>query len=157
MLNEPQSEPSSKSTGKASIIDLAGDLKDEFFHLFRATTQLLRIELAENVNNASDAIRRTIAGFVVAGASAIMLLLGVDLLIINLLAPDILSYITAATVSTLSLATILGIVGIVLFRKNKNALSAEKLIPDRTLATLEEHAEWISRKAEDLKDDTREL
>lgn len=157
MIHQTTDPSEQRGSGKTSLIDLAGDLKDEFVHLLRTTTQLLRIELAENVNNASTALRRTLIGFVVAGASAFMLLLGIDLAIIYFLAPEVMSYPAAAAVSTLGLAVLLGIVGGVLVAKNKKALKPEDLIPDRTLATLEDHAEWISRKAGDIKNDTRKF
>lgn len=150
MAYETQSAPASE--GKRSIVNLARDFKDEFLHLFRATTQLLRIELAENVENASAALGRTLAGYAVVCLSGFMFLVGIDLLLIDLLAPEIMSYQTAAPVATLGLAIVLGITGAVLVQKNKKAIQADKLIPDRTLSTLGEHAEWISRKAEDLKE-----
>lgn len=150
MAYESQSEPPPPD-GKRSIVNLARDFKDEFLHLFRATTQLLRIELSENVENATAALGRTLVGYAIVSISGLMLLIGIDLLIIDLLAPEIMSYQTAAPVATLGLAVILGIVGAILVRRSRKAIQPEKLIPDRTLSTLGEHAEWISRKAEDLK------
>lgn len=150
MIYETNREPSTRQEAKASIVDLAGNLKDEFIHLLRTSTQLLRVELKENVDNALSTLLRAMTGLLVLSFSALMALVGIDLLLIYLLAPSIMSYQAAAAVVTLTLATILGIIGVILIQKYKKAFQVEKLIPDRTLSMFEEHAEWVTRKAEDL-------
>lgn len=136
---------------KHSLGALLEDLRDELAHLARTTTQLLRVELDENLRNARSAIRESIVG---AGATLLGFLfafLGIDLLAISLLAPDILSYETAAWISTLSISALLLLAGAVMVKRSKEKLSADKILPRKTLETIEEHADLIAKQAEGIK------
>lgn len=142
---------SEKRTGsRLPIGSLLGDLKEEFAHLVRSTTMLLRVELEENVETAAKGLQAALLGYMIIGMAGIFLLLGIDLLAISLLAPEILDFETAAWLCTLSLATILGVAGLIIVKRNKAKIQPGQLVPKKTLATIEEHADWLADRAEDI-------
>ncbi|MDQ8203986.1 phage holin family protein [Pelagicoccus sp. SDUM812003] len=143
-----QQEP--RSSHKPPLGSLFSDLRNEFAHLLRSTTQLFRQEMEENAENAAAGFRAALLGFGVCSMGALFTFLGIDLLAISLLAPEALSYETAAWVCTLSLALLLWIAGAILAKRSKNKLSPDQIIPKKTLSTIEEHAEWIANQAEEI-------
>ncbi|MBC2607139.1 phage holin family protein [Pelagicoccus albus] len=142
-------ETMNRGRSTADIPGLFGELRDEFASLFQATTALLRKELSENVSNATKALTATLTGFAVLLIGTFFAIVGLNLLVIALLAPEVMSYEHAAWVTTLTTALTMGTTGYIMAKRNARNLNAEDLIPDKTLRTLEEHGQWLLAKAED--------
>src|SRR5690606_1297460 len=111
---------------------------------------LLRKELSENTREAQSAFTWTLISSGVLGFGLLFTLAGLDFLLIQLLSPEILPFATAAWVCTLGIGVLFLIVGGIIFSTKSKKLRPERLVPSRTLETLERHADWAKSKTEEV-------
>lgn len=148
MIDAPPRNSRATQTDRG-ISHILEELKSDLSGVLGGTFALLRLELSENAEEVKKAAKTAIGGAVTFAIGALFLVTSLNLLAIDLLAPELLSAKTAAWVCTFTTGTILLIAGFVFTKRNTKKLSAENMIPTRTLESLENSFEWATDKAEE--------
>jgi nucleoside permease NupC len=134
------------NTSPNSIGSLLKDLRDETTHLLRQEVALAKTELSEKASHfVSNGIQIAIGGFV-AYAGAIVLLFGLADLVSTILVrvgldPDVAKWLSRAV-----LGIVVALIGYGMVMKAKKAMSAESLVPEKTLQTLKDDKQWAQQK-----------
>jgi len=129
-----------------SLVALIRELREELTTLMRQEIALAKAEISEKASRAARNAAFLAAGVVLAGATLIMLLLGVrDLLSAGLINAGTTPQ-AAAWLSSFIVAILLGIVSWALVIKGKKALTNEGLAPTKTIASLREDRHLIKQK-----------
>lgn len=136
----------SSDRGLGSILE---ELKSDLLGVLGGTFALLRLELSENAEKISKAAKVAIAGAMMFSIGILFLVISLNLLAIDLLAPAVMTAKTAAWVCTLVTGATFGVAGIVFTIRNTKKLRIEEVIPDRTLESLENSFQWAADKAEE--------
>ena len=111
-----------------SIGDLLRDLATDSAHLIRQELTLARTEAQEKVYQTTHAMTSLIAGALLAFAALIVLL---DALVYGLTDAGLERWLAALIVGGVVAA-----IGFLLVRKGQNDLSATRLVPERTMASV---------------------
>jgi hypothetical protein len=136
----PETPPTS------SIATLLRDLRDETTTLLRQEVELAKTEMSEKVSHmVSNVVQLAIGGFV-AYAGAIILLFGLSDLVGTILIRVGVEADMAVWISRAAVGLIVALIGWLLLSKAKKALSAESLVPEKTLTSLKENKEWAQHK-----------
>lgn len=148
MIDAPpkHSQSTQSERGIASILE---ELKSDLSGVLGGTFALLRQELSENADQIGKSAKIAIAGAVTCAIGGLFLITSINLLAIDLLAPEYLSAKTAAWVCTATTGVVLLLAGFVFTKRNAKNLSAENMVPTRTLESLENSFEWATDKAEE--------
>lgn len=142
-MNKDTPPPSS------SIVSLLRDLRDETTTLLKQEVELAKSEMAEKVSKmASNAVQLAVGGFV-AYAGGIIVLLGLADLVGTLLIRADLDGETATWLSRALIGLIVAITGVVMLSKAKKAMSAENLVPEKTVASLQDNKQWAEQKLQE--------
>lgn len=142
-MNKDTPPPSS------SIVSLLRDLRDETTTLLKQEVELAKSEMAEKVSKmASNAVQLAVGGFV-AYAGGIIVLLGLADLVGTLLIRAGLDGDTATWLSRALIGLIVAITGVVMLSKAKKAMSAENLVPEKTVASLQDNKQWAEQKLQE--------
>lgn len=137
MNNEPQG---------GSIVTLLRDLRTETSTLIQQQVELVKEEVTEKITElASNAVRIGIGAFV-AYAGAIILLLGLADLVGMILLRAGVAADMATWVSRALVGIIVALIGWTSIAKAKKAISEQKIVPEKTLQTLQENKEWAQDK-----------
>jgi hypothetical protein len=133
----------------SSIVSLLRDLRDETTTLLKQEVELAKSEMAEKVSKmASNAVQLAVGGFV-AYAGGIIVLLGLADLVGTLLIRAGLDGDTATWLSRALIGLIVAITGVVMLSKAKKAMSAENLVPEKTVASLQDNKQWAEQKLQE--------
>ena len=137
-------------TGRAdarSFADLFKDLRDETTLLVRQEIELAKTEMSEKVAKAGRNAGYIGAGSAIAHAAAILLLLGLAALLYHGLVAAGLEHMTAGWLAPLIVGGVLALVGYMMIQKGVSTLKRESLVPRKTVDSLKENQQWLSRKA----------
>jgi putative superfamily III holin-X len=116
-----------------SVASLFGDLARETSRLFRQEVALAKAELVANLGKLGTGAGELVVGGFIAYAGLLVLLAAAVLGLSEVLAPWLSALIVGAVVLLIGLGVAL---------KGKRDVGAKSLVPDRTLRTLREDAEW---------------
>lgn len=142
---EHSSAESAVLDSPASVGHLLRELVRDLGMLFRQEFDLARSEMVEKVDAAKGgALKMGIAlgaGLAATIFIAAALMLGMTLLLTIWLPP-----LGAAFAATVIVGAGLGIAAFVLFRSGIEDVKARKFVPERTLESLKENAQWASKQ-----------
>jgi hypothetical protein len=116
-----------------SVASLFGDLARESSRLFRQEVALAKAEIVGNLGKLGTGAGELVVGGFIAYAGLLVLLAAAVLGLSTVLAPWLSALIIGAVVL---------LIGLVVALKGKRDVAARSLVPDRTLRTLREDAEW---------------
>ncbi|PTY06340.1 phage holin family protein [Opitutaceae bacterium EW11] len=129
-----------------SIPSLLKALRDETTTLLRQEVTLAKTELSEKVSVVvGNSVKLAIAGFVAYVGALVVLFALADLLAMLFVRAgvdaDMATWLARAAVGLVVI-----LVGWAMFVKAKKAISAENLVPEKTLQSVEENKEWAEAK-----------
>lgn len=116
-----------------TVAGLFGDLARESTRLFRQEIALARAELVHKVSQMGVGAGELVAGGLVIYAGFLALLAAAVLG---------LSHVVQPWLAALIVGVVVVLIGAAVALKGRRDIKAEKLVPDRTLRTLREDAEW---------------
>lgn len=129
-----------------NLISLVRELRDETTTLLRQEVSLAKAELSEKTSRLSKNATLIAVGAVFAlGAFGLLLLAVTDLVALGLIAAGVTEAVTV-WLAPLIVAAVVGIIGLALLMKGKNALSREGLAPEKTMKTLREDKDWAKHR-----------
>jgi uncharacterized membrane protein len=120
-----------------SLGDLFTDLTNDFSVLLRKEIQLARVETMEKVNHATQSVVWMVAGGLIAYAGFIGLVMA-GIVGLALFMP--------LWLSALILGVVLVVVGAILIQSGRSALQEMTVVPERTVESLKEDAEFVKEK-----------
>ena len=121
-----------------SIGDLLRDLASDSAHLIRQELTLARTEAQEKVYQTTNAMTALIAGALLAFAALIVLL---DALVYGLTDAGLERWLAALIVGGVVAA-----IGFLLVRKGQHELSATRLVPERTMASVRKDVNMVKEQ-----------
>ncbi len=129
-----------------SLGDLIRDLRDESSHLLRQEVALAKAEMSEK---ASRVGRNT--GYLTAGGAALaggllFLALAATVGIYNGLVAAEMSRANAGWLAPLMTGLVIAVIGYALIQKGISALQHESPMPERTVDSIQENAQWAKEK-----------
>ena len=137
MNNEPPS---------GSIVKLLRELRTETSTLLQQEVELVKVEVTEKMTElAGNAVQVGVGAFVVY-AGAIVLLFGVADLVGLILIRSGVSAEMATWLSRALVGAVVGLIGLLLLAKAKKAITAQKIVPEKTLESLQDGKEWAQDK-----------
>lgn len=125
-----------RELGSDSITDLIRNLATDLSALLGKEIQLAKAEVGESVSDVQKAVGAIATGAVVAVAGLVVLLFSAVYGLSNLVEP----WLAALIVGALAL-----IVGYMMVSSAKKKMSAESLVPDRTLDATQKDQETLKR------------
>ena len=128
-----------------SLGRIVSDLAQDVGTLVRQEMDLARCELAEKAEEAKSGATRACVGGSLAFIGTLVLA-GAAVLGLTYLLERWMRTLPAMALSALAVGLVLAIVGFVLFKTGSKALSAEHLVPKRTLESIKEDARWARRQ-----------
>ena len=129
-----------------SLGELIKDLRDQTTTLVRDEVKLAKTEMSEKVSKLSRNGGYLAAGALVAFSGLIVLLLAASAgLYIGLVAAG-LSHSMAGWVAPLAVGLVVIAIGYGLMQKAISTFRKEPLVPQRTVETVRDDAEWMKRK-----------
>ncbi|MBC7788649.1 MAG: phage holin family protein [Anaerolineae bacterium] len=123
-----------------STVGLLRDLVGGGTHLVRQEVTLVRVEMTTAMRAIGGGTARVAAGGVLIVLGALAVFVGVILLVGDQWLRD--RYWLAALI----VALVVGGLSAFLVQRGRKALAPERLMPEQTVATLEEDKEWIKRR-----------
>ena len=130
----------------SSIATLLRDLRDETTTLLRQEVELAKTEISDKASHMmSNAIQIAIGGFV-AYAGAILLLFGLSDLVATVMIRAGLDADMAVWLARAITGAVVVLIGWLMLAKAKKALSAESLVPERTVESLKDNKQWAQNK-----------
>ncbi|MGC1275808.1 MAG: phage holin family protein [Planctomycetaceae bacterium] len=130
-----------------SLTELFKSLRDETTLLVRQEVDLAKTEMSEKAAKAGRNAGYIGAGSVLAHAGAIVLLLGLSALLYYGLVEWGMSHMIAGWLAPLIVGAVIGLIGYVLIQKGVSTLKHESFVPKKTVDSLKENQQWLSRKA----------
>jgi hypothetical protein len=129
----------------SSVGRLISELMRDVGTLFRQEIDLARAELAGKVDEAKGGVLKVgvAAGM---GLIGVFVLAGAAVLGLTLLLSLWMSALPAAFVGALLVGTGLALGGYLLYRRGVEEVKVREFIPQRTLESLKENAQWASRQ-----------
>jgi Putative Actinobacterial Holin-X, holin superfamily III len=130
----------------SSIVGLLRDLRAETSTLLQQEVELVKVEVTEKITElAGNAVQVGIGAFV-AYAGAIILLLGLADLVGTILIRVGVDVDMATWISRALVGIVVALIGWSMIAKAKKAIAAQKIIPDKTLQSLQDSKEWVQDK-----------
>ena len=129
-----------ETDGRRSLAGLLRELAEGGTHLVRQEVRLVKVEVTTALSSIGAGTARVATGGVLIVLGTLALFVGVILLAGDQWLRD--RYWLAALIVTL----VVGGLAAFLALRGRRALTAERLIPDETVATLEEDKEWLKRR-----------
>jgi hypothetical protein len=139
--------PPAIASDHRSIADLLKDLRDETTTLVRQDVALAKTEMCEKAANLGRNAGYMGVGGVLAHAGVLVLLLGLSALLYAGLVEAGLSHMTSGWLAPLIVGAVVAIIGYILVQKAISAFKHETLVPEKTVNSLKENQQWLSRKA----------
>jgi uncharacterized integral membrane protein len=130
-----------------SITDLIKNLRDETTTLVRQEIALAKTEMSEKAAKAGRNAGYMGVGSALAHTALIILLLGLSALLYHGLVEMDLSNMVAGWLAPLIVGAIAAAIGYALIQKAISAFKRETLVPEKTVDSLKENQQWLSRKA----------
>ncbi len=134
----PQPEP--------SLAELLSQLRDEAVELVRNELQLAKLELTESVQTAGRSFLAMNAGLVVSFMGANLLTVAAAIALTGVFFAMGAGLIVAAFIGFLVSGAILVMIGLSVFKKQKEQLSEQPKVAENTIQTLKENKQWIQEK-----------
>ena len=128
------------SDGRRSMTGLLLDLAGSGAHLVRQEVRLVKVEVTSAIQAIGGGTARVAVGGVLIVLGTLALFVGLILLAGDQWLRD--RYWLAALVVTV----LVGGFAMFLLQRGRNALTPARLIPDQTVASLEEDKEWLKRR-----------
>ncbi|MGI9078939.1 MAG: phage holin family protein [Gemmatimonadaceae bacterium] len=128
------------SDGRRSTTGLLRELVEGGTHLARQEVKLVKVEMTAALRAIGAGTARVAAGGVLIVVGTLALFVGVILLVGDQWLRD--RYWMAALI----VALVVGAFAAYLVQRGRSALTPARLIPDQTVATLEEDKEWLKRR-----------
>jgi uncharacterized membrane protein YqjE len=122
-----------------SLGRLFNDLSSDFTELVREEMRLARVETMEKVSTATRGIISMVAGGLVAYAG-LLALLAMAVLLLGGMMPY---WLSSAIVGIVAI-----VIGLILISAGRNALSNVTIVPEKTIETLKDDAEWVKEKVQ---------
>ncbi|HEX6986108.1 MAG TPA: phage holin family protein [Planctomycetaceae bacterium] len=138
--------PADRSDNR-SITELLKDLRDETTMLVRQEIALAKTEMSEKAAKAGRNAGYMGAGSALAHAALIILLLGLSALLYHGLEAMGLDNMVAGWLAPLIVGGVAAAIGYALIQKAITAFKHESLVPEKTVDSLKENQQWLSRKA----------
>ncbi|NYS62226.1 phage holin family protein [Vreelandella salicampi] len=132
------SPAASDENGADSIADLIRNLSTDLSTLFGKEIELAKSEIGESISEAKAAVGAIAAGAAVAMAGLVVLLMSAVYGLSNVLAP----WLSALIVGVAAL-----LVGYLMIGSAKKKMSANAMVPDRTLDSTKKDTETVKRAA----------
>lgn len=130
------------------IADLLKDLRDETTTLLRQEVALAKTELTEKGSRVGRNVASLAAGGAVAFAGLIFLLTAASnglSVVLNRAAgldPDVTVWL-----GPLVVGLVVTIIGYVLVQKGVSTLKHESIVPEQTVASIQENTQWVKQRA----------
>lgn len=132
--------------GERSIGDLIKNLRDETQMLLRQEVALAKTEISEKMSKLARNVAYLVIGGVILYTAGLFLLGAVACaIVVGLRAADVEPGVYS-WLAPLIVGAVVGIVGIVLVSKAIAALRRESMVPEKTVASIQENKEWIEHK-----------
>ena len=135
------------SAADASLVLLLRRLAEQAQSLVRQEVALAKAEIRESVRDAATA-----AGVMAAGAVMILIGLTVFLVFLVLALGALLG--DRYWLSSLLIGLVFAMVGLLLVTRGKARLAGDSLIPEKTLESVQDTAQWATTEAQRLRRDT---
>jgi hypothetical protein len=132
-------EATNQVRDERSLADLFNKLSRETSTLVRQEVRLARTEMAQSAAE----VGRNMAAIAIGGFVLYAAFLALMFALIYLLAETMQPWLAALLVSV-----IVGAIGAFLVMRGYNRLKEVNLVPDRTVETLEENAEWLKQQVQ---------
>lgn len=142
---EPVSYNGDIGTDSRSIGQLLKELSTEGRTLVRQEVELAKAEMAQKVRVYTD----NMMGMAVGGALLLVALLAVSTAVVYgliVLFDQFLPFEVAVWLAPLVLGVVVGAIGWGKFKKGRETLARESVVPQRTVATLREDKDWVQSK-----------
>lgn len=133
--------------GRRSIGDLLKELRDESSILVRQEVALAKTELSEKAAKLGRNAGYMGVGSALAHAALILLLFGLSAALYHGLTEAGLSNMASGWLAPLIVGGLTALIGYALIQKAINAFKHESLVPEKTVDSLKENQQWLSRKA----------
>jgi fucose 4-O-acetylase-like acetyltransferase len=140
-------DTASRTANGRSISDLFKDLRDESSRLVRQEVALAKTELSEKAAVFGRNAGYMGVGSALAHAALILLLFGLAAALYHLFVEMDMSNMLAGWLAPLIVGGITAAIGYALIQKAINAFKNESLVPEKTVDSLKENQQWLSRKA----------
>lgn len=134
-------------TDSRSITDLIKDLRDESSALIRQEIALAKTEMSEKAAKFGRNAGYMGAGGILAHAGALILLLGISALLYWGLVEMGLSHMVAGWLAPVIVGLVCLAIGYAMAQKAISTFKHESLMPEKTVDSLKENQQWLSRKA----------
>lgn len=121
-----------------SLGDLFNQLKDQTRTLVSQEVRLAKAEATEKGKQAGKAVGFVAVGGFVIYAGLLAIIVGIIL---------ILAQVVPAWVAALVVGIIVALIGYLVLQKGLSDLKADKLKPEKTMATMRENKEWLQTQA----------
>lgn len=133
--------------GRRSIGDLIKELRDESSVLVRQEVALAKTELSEKAAKLGRNAGYMGVGSALAHAALILLLFGLAAALYHGLTEAGLSHMVSGWLAPLIVGGVTALIGYALIQKAIGAFKHESLVPEKTVDSLKENQQWLSRKA----------
>lgn len=120
-----------------SLSTLVSELFNEATTLLRKGVELARAEMSEKVSQATNGASSLAVGGAIAYAGLLFLLLALTLVLSRWMADWLAALIVGAVVV---------VIGLILLAVGRRKLRAGRLVPERTLATLQDDSQWARQR-----------
>ena len=130
-----------------SISDLVKDLRDESSRLVRQEVALAKTELSEKAAKLGRNAGYMGVGSALAHAALILLLFGLAAALYHLFVEMDMSNMVAGWLAPLIVAGVTLAIGYAMIQKAISTFKRESLVPEKTVDSLKENQQWLSRKA----------
>jgi hypothetical protein len=134
-------------TDSRSLTDLLKDLRDETTLLVRQELDLAKTEMSEKAAKAGRNAGYLAVGSALGHAALIVLLFGLSALLYYGLVEWGVEHIIAGWLAPLIVGAITALIGYALIQKAVSTFKRESLVPQKTVDSLKENQQWLSRKA----------
>ena len=138
-----------RRTEHRPLTELVRELRDETTDLVRSEVRLAKIEISEKAARIGRNSVFTMIGGAVAAASLVVLLLaGAAGAYVALVQFADFSHETAGWLGPLAVGLLGALIGYLFIHKGVNAITNEKMVPERTAESLRDDKEWLERKVQ---------
>ena len=128
------------------IADLLKDLRDETTTLLKQEVALAKTEVAQKGSRIGRNVGYLAAGGLVAYAGLLFILAALSSLT-ALGLRRVIDAETAMWLAPLIIGGIVAVIGYTLVQKAISTLKSESLVPEQTVASLQENTQWVKQKA----------